>query len=196
MRGRIGIIACLVLCMAIAVFAWFEGRPRHFVVHGGTNFVGVMTKANPSAYIVSHHAAVQNYPAGLGLEIGAVVRDVRGATIRCDLPDYPGLIGGTDTLKGGRGPGAGTTLVMWSSTKIDHATLVGCILGLRRVPKYTLEYTTPRSNGWCAVSIVALLAGPVLSLAIWAAVNHPLRWRRSARRGFEVVEVSGSGPSM
>ena len=190
MRLRLAIVGCLVVCTSVAAFAWYRGRPKQFVVNGGTNFVGVISKPNPSAYIISHDATIQGYPSGFGLEIHAFVRDVRGATLRCTLPDYPSE-GGQVTLDGGP---VGTTSRGFQSTKIDSATLTGCMLGVRPAPRYTLVYTTPPSAGWHALGICSVLAGPLLALAVWAAANHPLQRTGAARRGFEVVDVPERGP--
>jgi hypothetical protein len=189
MRVRLAIGAWLVACGAIALFAWYQGRPRHFIVQGGTMRVGVISKADPSACIISHHAVVENYPAGMGLTIRAQVRDIRGATIRCAFADDP-RAGGTDMLKGDSR--VGTTQIAWTSTSIDRATLLGCILGLRPAPRYTLDYTTPRSNGWSVFSMTALLAGPVVIVAARVVAKHPLHRRSAARRGFEVTPMPPS----
>lgn len=187
MRVGTAALACLVICSAVAAFAGHEASPKRFVVHGGSDYVGVLSSADPSAYIISHGATVQAYPTRLALSVDAHVRNIPGATLRYELADYPDE-GGQVSLDGR----SSTTLRRFNCFNVDRLTLYACMLGVRSAPDYTLEYTTPWSPGWRAVVVAALAAGPLLAGMIWAA-GLLLRRAADARRGFDVLRVDRSG---
>jgi hypothetical protein len=187
MRPRVMIVPCViaVVCTAVVAFGWYQDRPRHFVVQGGTLRTGEYSKPNPTAPIISHCATLQS--ADCVLQVEAYVRDVRGATIRCTLPDRPGE-GGTITFTGRYG----TNAVMWKSIRIDRPTWFRCLLGLQPAPRYVLDYQLPRSDHWDEVSALALIVGAILA-AVWATAKL-LRAAAKGRRGFDVLPAEARGP--
>lgn len=192
MRVRIPIAPCLIvaLCAAVAAFGWYEGRPQHILVQG-TLGSGTDSRVDPSAPVVWSHASLETAGGYVWVDIHAQVRDVRGATIRCTLEGYPGA-GGTKVLTGGSPP---STTVAWQSIDIDRTTWLRSVLRLGAVPKYTLDYSPPRPPGWRALGVLAILAGPILAGAWWAAAILR-RITAERRRGFEIMPTHARSPDL
>jgi hypothetical protein len=185
MRVRIPTLASLMVVGSVAftVYGCYQDRPQHFVVEGSS--LGVGSRAN--AYIIWHTEILE---VNNTFSITAYVRDVPGATIRCTVDGFPSA-GGTEVLTGKST--AGTRGIWWSFIKMDSAAWMGCFLHLCPPPKYTLDYSAPRSHDWTAASILALLTGPVFSAGYWL-VTSMLRRIRAAAPGFEVlVAEPGTG---
>jgi hypothetical protein len=188
MRVRIPIMRCLIVvaCTAVAALGWHQDRPRHVVVKVALNS-GYHSYADPNALIVWHHASLQMASGSVWVDIYAQARDIPGATIRCTLDGYPGA-GGTKVLTGNSPP---STTANWSFIKIDRNTWIRSVLHLGEVPTYTLDYSTPRSHRWTALSIFALFAGPAVVAGSWVLAK--LRsFSDHRRRGFQVLPTQGT----
>jgi hypothetical protein len=192
MRVRLSIAPCLIVavCTTVAAFAWYQGRPRHILVQGRLGS-GTNSRANPSAPIVWSHASLQMAEGDVWVDIDAWVRGDRPATVQCTLEGYLGALG-TEVVSGSSATGRGLS---WAFIRIDRNTWIRSVLHLGPVPEYTLDYSAPRSRGWTALSVLAIVAGPTV-LGAWRLVAILRRIASERRRGFEIVPTQMRGPDL